>query len=429
MQNMKLIPTSIPNLDAILGGGIPAYSLNIVAGQPGTGKTIMAQQILFGHIRPPAGVGEKQEEIKTLYITTLSEPALKVVRYMQHFAFFDSARFGEQVIYRDIGSFVRKHSLPEVIDHIISLADEHRPEIIVIDSFKAIRDLCLNLSDFRVFSHGLAVRLASARCTTFLVGEYDRAEIAEGAEFAVADGIIYLNIARQQGEERRFLQVVKMRGRAAKMASFPFIISENGVRILSPALTLRRREMGLETEEEQASTGILGLDGLLRSGIARGRSVILSGVSGTGKTALALQFLIHGAQEGEKGILFSFEETPGRVLASSQVRGRHPGVGPETEAGRGHTAAYVRLSRPGGPDAARSTNYRPSHRGSHVPRRTGVGYSRCSRDVTRIPKGFRRYGPGRIDPARIRRVPAALDLWRWRAGRVTDRKQPTHRQL
>ncbi|MCU6566723.1 RAD55 family ATPase, partial [Klebsiella pneumoniae] len=121
MSNIKLMRTGVPNLDAVVGGGIPVYSLNIVAGQPGTGKTILVQEILFNHIR-------NHRAAKVLYLTTLSEPTLKVVRYMQCFAFFDVEVFGEQVLYHDIGPFIREHRLPELTDHILELVQKHQPE-------------------------------------------------------------------------------------------------------------------------------------------------------------------------------------------------------------------------------------------------------------------------------------------------------------
>ncbi|MBD2742255.1 ATPase domain-containing protein [Coleofasciculus sp. FACHB-1120] len=317
MSNIKLIPTGVPNLDAVMGGGIPVYSLNIVAGQPGTGKTILVQQMLFNHIR-------NHSTAKVLYLTTLSEPTLKVVRYMQCFSFFDAEVFGEQVLYQDIGPFIREHSLPELADYILTSVEKHQPEILAIDSFKAIRDLSNEVSDFRRFCYDLSVRLASARCTAFLLGEYDRSDIGEGAEFAVADGIIYLNIALQEGEQQRFLQVYKMRGRATEMVPYPFALTDGGVQVLGSMLTLKRRETSLERESESVSTGIKGLDDILRGGIPRGRSILLSGVSGTGKTTLAMQFLVNGAHQGEKGLLFSFEETRDRLFRMAEGFGWNP---------------------------------------------------------------------------------------------------------
>jgi circadian clock protein KaiC len=306
MPEMTLLPTEVPNFDAVLGGGIPAYSLNVIAGQPGTGKTILAQQILFNHIR-------RHHDAKALYLTTLSEPTVKVVRYMQRFAFFESATFGERVLYHDIGQLVREQSLSEVAEHIIRLVDEHRPAVLVIDSFRAIRDLANDARAFRRFCYDLSVRLASARCTTFLVGEYDRLDIGQGVEFAMADGILYLDLTAQDGEPRRAIQVYKMRGRATEMAPFPFVIGEAGIHVLNPGLIIRRQEASPDIEEQRLATGIAGLDALLRGGIPRGRSIMLSGVSGTGKTIFAVQFLVSGARRGEKGLLFSFEESPDRL--------------------------------------------------------------------------------------------------------------------
>ncbi len=96
MQSIKMMQTAIPNLDALLGGGIPVYSLNILAGQPGAGKTILSQQILFNY-------AQAHTQAHVLYLGTLSEPPMKIVRYMHHFAFFDVELFGKRVHYQDIG--------------------------------------------------------------------------------------------------------------------------------------------------------------------------------------------------------------------------------------------------------------------------------------------------------------------------------------
>src|SRR2546430_13138969 len=82
-------------LDAILGGGIPAASVTVVAGEPGSGKTVFTLQALFHHAR---------QGKKCLYFTTLSEPPLKVIRYMQLFSFFDPRLIGDRMVFADLGS-------------------------------------------------------------------------------------------------------------------------------------------------------------------------------------------------------------------------------------------------------------------------------------------------------------------------------------
>ena len=302
MTEIMTLHTDVPHLEKLLGGGIPKYSLNVIAGQPGTGKTILAHQIVFNHAR-------NGSEAKALILTTLSEPIMKMVRYMQQFEFFNQSLFNDRIICQDIGEQIRSQSLADVINYIEALTFQNDPEILVIDSFKAISDLAGDGGSFRRFCYDLSIRLAAARCTTFLVGEYGRPEIAAGTEFAVADGILYMEIKESDGEVLRHISVRKMRGQAADLTPSPFIITRDGIRILGAHRASHPQASPVSEHTAFIPTGVSGLDMLLRGGLLPGRCVMLSGVSGTGKTTLALQFLVNGAREGRKGILFSFEES------------------------------------------------------------------------------------------------------------------------
>jgi circadian clock protein KaiC len=299
-KDIRLISTGVRNLDTILGGGIPLYSMNIIAGSPGSGKTILAQQLLFETIR-------RHPDEKNLYLTTLSEPMLKVVRYGQRLNFFDAEQFGERVIYHDIGSFIYDQPLSELVDHILKRVNQFQVKVLVIDSFKAIRDSVSDPVEFRRFCYLLSVRLASARCTSFLITESDCSRINQDPEFAIADGIIYLFMTEQNREQRRFLQVYKLRGMAPQMNPIPFTITSDGVQVFTSALAISQQPIPAGISSEPLSTGILGLDHLLQGGIPQGYSVMVSGFSGAGKTTLALQFLLEGVKAGEKGLLFYFE--------------------------------------------------------------------------------------------------------------------------
>ncbi|MEA3202136.1 MAG: circadian clock protein KaiC [Thermoplasmata archaeon] len=300
--------TGVPNLDALLGGGLPANTLNILAGEPGTGKTILAQQAMFHYVR-------EHPDARVLYLTTLSEPAMKVIRYLQGFEFYDPDAFGTRVVYRDVGGFLREHPTRELLEEVIRLVEEYNPAILCIDSFKAIRDLMPNSEEFRRFCYDLSVRLSSAACTTLLLGEYEDVDSADGAEFAVADGIIKMRRGTLNGEPQRMIRVNKMRGQPMNMGEFPFAISGRGIHVYTPGLLIDRMKTPKESQElERVPTGIPGLDDLLHGGVQRGRSIMLSGVSGSGKTTLALQFLLEGAKRGERGVLYSFEETGERLM-------------------------------------------------------------------------------------------------------------------
>ena len=133
----------------------------------------------------------------------------------------------------------------------------------------------------------------------------------------MADSILYLELGLQEGEPRRFLQLYKIRGQASEMSPYPFAITNQGLHIFSAGLLLRQRQydtsMPQNDIERCMATGIAGLDALLRGGIPQGYCVILAGVSGAGKTTMALQMLISGANQGERGLLISFEQTPERL--------------------------------------------------------------------------------------------------------------------
>src|ERR1039458_1112107 len=77
------LPTGVQGLDEILGGGLPEFSFNIIAGAPGCGKTTLAHQIAFANATP---------ERPALYFTVLGEPALKMLRYQQQYRFFDLSK-------------------------------------------------------------------------------------------------------------------------------------------------------------------------------------------------------------------------------------------------------------------------------------------------------------------------------------------------
>src|SRR2546430_12867866 len=128
---LERLSTGSPAFDRILGGGLPVRSLSMVAGEPGAGKTLFALQVLF-HLG--------RQGKKGLYFTTLSEPSLKLIQYMQQFSFFDEGAIGKQLIFVDLGSVIRARDADAALEAITSRVEQEEPAIIVIDSFKAMRD-------------------------------------------------------------------------------------------------------------------------------------------------------------------------------------------------------------------------------------------------------------------------------------------------
>ena len=103
------ISSGNPQADAVLGGGFPANSINILMGEPGTGKTLFAEQLLFAN-----AAGERP----VLYLTTLSEPLSKVVTYLQLMPFYDESKLGTAVLYDDIGALLAREGVASLIPRL-----------------------------------------------------------------------------------------------------------------------------------------------------------------------------------------------------------------------------------------------------------------------------------------------------------------------
>jgi circadian clock protein KaiC len=194
-----------------------------------------------------------------------------------------------------------------------------KPAIVVIDSFRVFDDLARSKEELRKFGYELAVYLMAWEVTTFLLGEYGSHDISTNPLFSVIDGLFLLSQREQSGEQQRFIQLIKLRGTEHNRDEHSFSITSQGVEVFAPRVTIQREDRG--PGAARCKTGILKFDDLLGEGIPRGSSLLIAGVAGTGKTVLLLEFLYRGAKAGEKGIIFSFEETKERLLATARGLG------------------------------------------------------------------------------------------------------------
>jgi circadian clock protein KaiC len=289
-------------LDQVLGGGIPSQSVTVIAGEPGAGKTILTLQMLFAAAR---------RGHKCLYFTTLSEPAIKVLRYMQSFEFFDVELLDQRIIFTDLGSAIRTGA-DATMAEIVSRVEQHEPALVAIDSFRAIGEFLRDPALARTFVYDLATQMSSWGASTLLVGEYTREEFAGFAEFAVADGIIRLGAQQQGLTSLRELEVLKLRGSDYVSGRHFFDIGRAGVHVY-PRVQSASATGSAPSLAERIGTGIAGLDDLLDGGLPRGSSTVVQGGTGTGKTLIALSFLLAGARNREKAVLFTLEETPDQL--------------------------------------------------------------------------------------------------------------------
>ena len=300
---IRKIASGVPGLDDILGGGLPEFSFNIIAGAPGFGKTTLAHQIAFANATPrkPA-----------LYFTVLGESAIKMLRYQQQFSFYDESKVGKALRFVNLADFVLERDLNTVLEEIIKQVTAADAGVVVVDSFRTIvRKATSDVGEVEThaFIHRLSQFLTSWAATTFLVGEYVHEEIKNNPLFTSVDGIFWLSQVAERNSVVRKLQIVKLRGQASVPGLHTMRISDEGVEAYS-------RTLGLESRSEKPghrkrlSMGIPELDKMLGGGILEGDSLLIAGPSGTGKSALAKQFIAEGLRRGEPGILAIFEERP-----------------------------------------------------------------------------------------------------------------------
>ncbi len=305
------VQTGVRNLDAILHGGLPKGSVTIVSGPPGSGKTTFTQQLCFHNA---------SSEKRVISFGTLSQPTAKTLQYLQQFSFFDPKELDGGVQFVDLGVLLRTKGLETASALILQHLKKVKPTIVVIDSFKVFDDLAKSKEELRKFGYEIAVTLMAWETTALLVGEYGPADYESNPLFSIVDGLLVLSQRESLGEAQRFLKVVKMRGTDHSRAEHPFLITAHGLEVFAPRVTLRR-EPPPSGPLTRCRTHITKLDEILGPGIPWGSSLLVGGVAGTGKTVLSLEFIYRGAQAGEKGILFSFEETEERLRAAAHGLG------------------------------------------------------------------------------------------------------------
>ncbi|MEP6956368.1 MAG: ATPase domain-containing protein, partial [Chthoniobacterales bacterium] len=300
---IRQLPTGVRGLDEVLGGGLPEFSFNIIAGAPGSGKTTLANQIIFANATP---------QKPALYFTMLGEPALKMLRYQQQYTFFDPAKLGKSIRFINVSTMVLEKPLMGVLEEITREVQAVNPSMVVVDSFRSVlRKATDTESEMSVqnFIQLLAVLLTTWQATTFLLGEYSEAEMRDNPVFTVADGLFWMTQNVERNSVVRKLQIVKLRGQGSVPGLHTIRITSDGLQAFSRTLGLVARKMKTASRR-RLSIGIPELDKMMGGGIPEGDSVLVSGPSGTGKSALATQFLAEGLRLGEPGIAAIFEERP-----------------------------------------------------------------------------------------------------------------------
>ncbi len=297
------LTTGIEKLDQVLGGGLPIYSLNVIIGEPGSGKTTLAHQIAFANA---------SSERRVVYFTALGEPSLKMLRYQQDFAFFDIAKVGESLLFVSLAHEALEEDRSRLVEVLMREVEQHRASLVIVDSFRAMFPSS-SRAELQQFHQDLATRLTAYEATTILVGEFSEKAFQNHPVYAIADGVLSLRQAIQGNSMVRKLRVCKMRGQDPQPGLHTIRITQAGMQVFPRMLDPIEITKG-PASTRLISTGIQGLDDLLGGGTFEGSSIILAGPTGSGKTTVGIQFIAEGVRRGEHGVIALFEETVAKYI-------------------------------------------------------------------------------------------------------------------
>jgi circadian clock protein KaiC len=307
------LATGVPGLDNLLGGGLPEFSFNLIAGTPGSGKTTLAHQIMFTLAN---------ETNRALFFTVLGEPALKMLRYQQQFPFFDINKINKSIRYVNLSADLLEGNFDSVLSRIAEEVKDYAPSFVFVDSFRSVVQSAKQeeqgASELQGFVQELGMQMTSWQATTFLIGEYLKPEAESSPVFTVADGILWLSQNLHRNSMVRKIQVVKIRGQAQAPGLHTFRISDEGIQVFPRAIIKHGPAtdptIKVSTEQERIPMGTPDLDEMLGGGLPVGYSVLVVGPSGSGKTVLATEFLAEGVRRGEAGVIAAFEKSPSQLL-------------------------------------------------------------------------------------------------------------------
>ncbi|MCX8007958.1 MAG: recombinase RecA, partial [Coriobacteriia bacterium] len=330
-MSARRIPSGVPGLDELLGGGLIPERSYLVRGGPGTGKTTFCQQFLAEGVRagePALAISLEEGEEQYRADAAAAGVDLGGVEVLDLSALPES--FAEDQAY-DLFSPAEVERGPTTA-RIIEAVERLKPRRVVVDSMTRFRMYATNPYAFRRQVDSFVRYLTGSGATVLFVSEAIQQSYDYDLCF-LADGTITLEV----DAELRTVQVEKLRGGKQRTGRHAFVIADGGIRVY-PRLVPGAYERPFAPE--LIPSGVPELDQLLAGGIERGLVTMISGPSGVGKSTLGMQFLMGAVSRGEKAILFAFEES----LAT--LRARCSGLGMPMDAALASSSLLVQTVEP-----------------------------------------------------------------------------------
>ncbi|MFY0572250.1 RAD55 family ATPase [Archangium lansingense] len=310
-ESARRVSTGSTGLDALLRGGWLHGGTYMVTGAPGTGKTILGNQLCFSHV---ANGG------RAVFITMLSESHGRMMTHLRRMEFFQRDIIGQSLHYVSGYATLKAEGLDGLARLLYRSVREHEATVLVVDGLLAVQESAGSVLAFREFLHGLGVHNALAGCTTLVLT--NRQENAADPQFAMVDGVLVLEQQLRGLRAVRTVEVLKLRGEAQLLGRHTFEINAHGIAVYPRLESLYPHPPQDELDlERRQGFGLRQLDEMMLGGVVPHSSTQLLGAPGSGKTLLGLYFLESGARQGETGLYFGFSETKPRLLAKASSVG------------------------------------------------------------------------------------------------------------
>ncbi|WP_427911455.1 RAD55 family ATPase [Ramlibacter sp. MMS24-I3-19] len=306
------VESGIARLDYILKGGFLRGGMYAIYGPPGAGKTMMATQFCFNHVK---GGG------RCVYFTVLTESHSKLVRHLKPMSFFDPTAIGHGLKFIAAYQTLKDEGVHGFLQLVQRTLAQEKPSVIVIDGLESVEQIAGDAQHAREFLHQLQ-GFAFLTGTTTLLCAVSEGPRAARLEDALVDGVIELSDQLVGPRAVRELTVHKFRGSDYLRGRHETEITDGGLQI-HPRTEVQFDDPPASATEQRVrqAFGVPGLDSMMEGGIPSGSSVALLGAPGAGKTTLGLGFLIEGAKRGNKGIYFGFYEPPPRLMEKAAALG------------------------------------------------------------------------------------------------------------
>jgi circadian clock protein KaiC len=310
LEQLKRLATGIVGLDALLRGGLVAGASYIIQGRPGSGKTILANQLGFNHVRNGGRV---------LVATLLAESHERLFQYLSTLSFFEPQRIGDDIQFVSAFDTLENEGLDEVVKLLRREIVRQKATVLVVDGLLNARSKADSPIDTKKFIAELQGHAAFAGCTVLFLTS---SRLDDGSpEHTMVDGVIELGEELFGTRSVRRIQLRKTRGSSALSGLHECEITDDGLAVYPRLEALYSRPSHVEpTDLAPLPSGIVDLDKMTGGGLPRASVTLAMGPSGVGKTTLGLHFLAASTPEAP-GLHFGFYETPDRLRAKSRALG------------------------------------------------------------------------------------------------------------